>query len=239
MKVPLLICLILGFMLSSCQSAEPVIPDMGFDYFPMKVRSFQVYEVEETSILNNIQSSVKYEIKHTITDSSLNQHGIVTYRISRERRNNSAEDWQPFETWTVENKTNRIIQNENNIPFVKLVFPPALNLKWNGNEYNNLPENGNLFNTSGSNKYVITATDYNVTLENGFQAFNTISVAQNQYSDEFIGKDERTEIYAKDIGMIFKQVIQLEYCTNPDCYGQQFVNRGVIYSQSLKSHGVQ
>jgi hypothetical protein len=39
------------------------------------------------------------------------------------------------------------------------------------------------------------------------------------------------------VGLIYKEVVQVKYCTDIGCYGQQKVEQGVILIQSLKEYG--
>lgn len=240
MKSLLRICYLFGVcvLLATCNADEPVEPALDLAYFPLKVGNYLLYDVQESTILNGVETKSSYELRSVITDSTKNENGTVTYIIVREKRASSAIAWQPFEAWSAQLVNNKLIQNESNVLFVKLVFPPSLNVRWNGNEFNNLPDNGNLFNDSNSDKYEVSQVDANTTLPNGFQAINTLTVTQNNYDDSFTGKDQRLEVYSKDIGLAYKETIQVTYCTsNTSCYGQQFVEKGVILIQSLKSYG--
>jgi hypothetical protein len=210
---------------------------MGFDYFPLKVGNFQIYEVVQTDIVNNVATESIYELRAVVSDSAKNNNRSITYTIIREKRVNPSADWQPFETWSAKLANNKLIQNESNTLFVKLLFPPSLNLSWDGNEFNNLPDNGNLFNDSKSEKYIISDVSDITSLSNGYQVANTITVTQNVYNDIPTGKDQRSEIYAKNVGLVYKEIVQLKYCTIGSCLGQQFIEKGVILSQSIKSNG--
>lgn len=237
MKVLWSVGILIGSVLFACEENEPVQPDMGYEYFPLKVGAYLLYDVSETSILNNQETTINYELRSTVTDSVKSETGTVTYFITREKRTSATESWQPFETWSAQLSGNKLIQNESNVTFVKLTFPPSLNLKWDGNEFNNLPDNGNLFNDSKSTQYVISDISNSFSLPNGLLATEVITVTQNSFNDKFIGRDERTEVYSRNLGLVYREVIQLTYCTASDCYGQQKVSNGVIISQSLKSHG--
>jgi hypothetical protein len=229
--------IVLSVFIVSCESDTPLEPEMGFDYFPLKVGNFQIYEVVQTDIVNNVATESTYELRAVVSDSAKNNNGSITYTIIREKRVNPSADWQPFETWSAKLANNKLIQNESNILFVKLLFPPSLNLSWDGNEFNNLPDNGNLFNDSKSEKYIISDVSDITSLSNGYQVANTITVTQNAYNDIPTGKDQRSEIYAKNVGLVYKEIVQLKYCTIGSCLGQQFIEKGVILSQSIKSNG--
>lgn len=224
-------------LIASCTDQEVTLPDMGYNYFPLKVDNYRIYDVSETTIVDNISTKITYELREWVSDSVINSNNTVTYTITRQKRSSSAEAWQNFETWTSTLNSTKLIQNENDVQFVKLMFPPSLNLAWNGNEFNSLENNGNLFNDSKSETYIISAKAVRLSLTTGFDAVNTITVTQNSYDDPITGKDVRLEVYAQNVGLVYKEVTQLKYCTSGGCLGQKLVNSGKIITQSLKSYG--
>jgi hypothetical protein len=102
-----------------------------------------------------------------------------------------------------------------------------LELSWDGNQFNN----------STTESYVISELNASITLPSGFEAEQSLTVIQNDLLDNIVETDQRKEVYAKGVGLIYKEIIQLQYCTNPNCLGQQKVDKGVILIQSLKEHG--
>jgi hypothetical protein len=221
----------------SCSTNSPVNIDMKLDYFPMNVGRFYIYQVEETDIVNNAETKSIYELRVVVTDSTINENGVVSYILHRSKLNSGNGAWTPVGTWSVKIEVNKVIQNEDNTLFVKLVFPPSPNLAWNGNEYNHLSDNGNLFNDRNSGLYRIADLDKPASLGTGFEASQTLTVIQNSFNDPIIGRDERKEIYARNAGLIYKEVIQWKYCTSASCAGQQRVEKGMTYIQTLKDHG--
>jgi len=238
MRKGLVVFLIFNALVFSCAEDEPVVPDMGFQYYPLRVGNYSIYQVNETSISLSVETNTDYELKVTITDSTVNEKGLTTYVLVREKRANPSAGWQSLDTWSAKLVDNKIVQNEANVVFVKLIFPPSVNLKWDGNQYNNLPDNGNLFNESGSEQYFISNLNEALRLPSGFETNNALTIVQNDFSDEIIGMDMRKEIYASGVGLIYKEVRQLEYCTSSaGCLGQQKIDKGVILIQSLKEYG--
>ncbi|MDZ7647469.1 MAG: hypothetical protein U5K54_09945 [Cytophagales bacterium] len=198
-----------------------------------------IYQIEETTIIQSQETMFDYELRVTITDSvhnwSTNQD---TYIITRETRTSSANLWQALDTWSARIENNELIQKEGNTLFVKFIFPPSLELFWNGNQFNNLLNNGNLFNGSNSQSYRISAYDHLFRI--GSTAYpESLIVVQNNFVDAIVGKDQRYEVYTPNIGLVYKEMIQLEYCSTPDCLGQQKIDKGVMYVQSLKEYASQ
>ncbi len=242
MKLPIMrkglgVFLVFSLVIFSCSENEQVIPDLGLDYYPLQVGNFALYQVDETYILQSVETKTSYELKVTVTDSSISQQGVVTYFLVREKRLNSSSKWESVDTWSSHVLNNKVVQNEGNVLFVKLIFPPSLNLMWDGNEFNNVPDGGNLFTDTSSDQYFISEFNKPITLPSDFESDQALTVVHNDFSDNIIGIDQRKEVYAKEVGLIYKEVTQLKYCTSSNCLGQQRVDKGVILIQSLKEYG--
>lgn len=224
-------------VLLSCSSEEAVNPDFGYTYFPLRTGIRWIYQIDETTIIQSQETTRSYELRVTITDS-VNSQGNVDYILTRDIRTSASDSWQGSETWSARIQNNQLIQNENNSLFVKLIFPPSRGLFWNGNQFNNLPEHGNLFNGSNSESYYIMG--YDLPFRIGTTEYpESLMVVHNNFDDAIVGKDQRHEIYTPNVGLIYKEVRQLEYCSTPDCLGQQKIDKGVIYIQSLKEYASQ
>lgn len=224
------------FILTISCSEDPIELDFGYTYQPLRVGLSWVYEVEETSITQAIETNWRYDLKVTIIDSFKTDAGIYSYWLQRQTRSDENQPWNALDTWSIQQTANQLLQNESNITFVKLVFPPAPGLTWNGNQFNNLAENGNIFNGQGSEYYQLTAVGEVKDLPSGQRFERTLTVIHNDFEDAIVGQDKRSESYADGVGLIYKEIIQLEYCSTPACLGQQKIDRGVIYKQTLKSH---
>jgi hypothetical protein len=244
MKLPIMrrgfgVFLIISTLIFSCSEEEPLVPDMGLDYYPLSVGNYSLYHVEETQISQSVETKTSYELKVTITSSGINEQGVTAYHIVREKRANPSGNWESLDTWSTRVINNRIVQNEGNILFVKLIFPPSVNLSWNGNQFNDVKDNGEIFYDGDITQYRISEFDQPITLSTGFLSDNSLTVIQNDYNDNFTGIDERKEVYARNVGLIYKETTQIQYCTDNACYGQQKVDKGVILIQSLKEYGKQ
>ncbi len=237
MKIGLDVFLVSILVIFSCTETDQVVPDLGLDYFPLHVGNYSIYEVYEATILQSVKTESSYELKVTVSDSAVDERGEVTYFLLREKRVESTDVWEGVDTWSTRVINNQVIQNEANVSYIKLIFPPSLNLKWDGNQYNNLPGNGELFYDGDDAPYFISEIKKPVSLSTGIESDNSLTVIQNDLTDNFTGIDERKEIYAKDIGLVYKEFNQIRYCTAPSCYGQQKIDQGVILTQRLKEYG--
>ncbi len=236
--VPLIVLVLL-----SCGD-EPdtqIQEDLFSGYYKLQVGAFQIYDVEDIQIQQNIQTKSLYELKVMATDSFRNEEEGYSYVISRYKRANGSQSWTPVDTWTSRMTSRAVVINEANVPFVRLITPLVKGQKWNGNEMNTLSGDdpcgsGGVFNCD---QFEITAIGESF-VAGSISYENTLTVTEENDPDILVKNDVRKRVYAKTFGLIYAESTVLNYCTTPpSCYGTQFVNTGSIYKQTLKESGLE
>lgn len=213
-------------LLSGCHTEEGPVPDTGSGYFPLKKGHYQVYTVQETRHSDGQAETVNFEAMTAVADSFLSVAGQYTYVIHRSHRSGENDAWALVDTWSARKAHSEVILSEGNIPFVKIKFPVLENTRWNGNA----------FNTLGADEYEI----HEVRQAREFSGMifdETITVEQEHNDDFIVYRDERTEVYALGVGLVYKETLQLNYCTADDCLGQQKINEGIELKMVIKEYG--
>lgn len=227
-KISLLYKLLLVLLLASCNTDEAnldVVPK-GTDYFPFEKGRFVSYNVTETNyFLTEPTQNATYQLKEVMADAYKDLAGGTTYRIERYKRNNGRDNWVLLNVWTARMNYNAAVKVEENVPFVKLVFPIELFKKWNGNSLNTQEEDS--YEMRDFNKPVTFAgKNYN----------ETLTVVQSNDST-LVGKDKRREIYARGMGMIYKKSDVLVYCQFDNCRGKAEIERGNVLEMTIFDSG--
>ena len=57
------------------------------------------------------------------------------------------------------------------------------------------------------------------------------------YRISFFNQGQVYEIYARHIGLVYKEATVLEYCTVGDCIGKQQIEKGYTLKQTLTAYG--
>jgi len=214
---------------TSCESGnEAVYSDPGVSYYPVRKGLFQIYDVERTQYTLGVPNTVTYQLKTVVVDSFLNSQNSYTYVMYRSMRSNESEEWQDLDTWAIRSGRNETVVQIENLQSVNLKYPVRQGLIWDGNIYNSL----------GKNIYKIESVKTAETLgENTFD--DCLTVEQENNDDYIVFLDQRKEIYARNIGLVYKDSTSLHFCNQPACIGEQQIDRGVIYKQTIRSYGVE
>ncbi len=218
--------LFITFLLASCKksSEELVIPQIS-DYAPLTVGKYITYSLDSLVFINvnTTEAHRLYEVKYQVADTLKDNLGRKAFRITRSIRSNPSASFVPDNTFLSVNTGNTFEFTENNLRFLKLVLPIKDDNSWKGNSAINfstvVPGYGNLYYLD----------DWDYTYSNvgqgtpipipGFNLSNTITINQKDVSfnlpvnasTNIASRDFSQEIYAKDIGMVYRKFIHWEY----------------------------
>jgi len=215
----------------------------GYEYFPLKTGNFNIYNVTDSIFsLSDPRATVKnYQVMELVADTFTDMNKDKVFQIERYSRQDSLTSWNLDSVWTSRlmfapgrQAYNKAVKTENNIAFVKLVFPVSNNLKWNGNQLNaqNPPDSINQNNIYGTYKMVNVNKKYLKYDSTLFVIQNNDTVPNNQKWEK------KTERYATNIGMIEKQKVYVEFdCPNGQCSGTNQITFGYKTKYTLYKHG--
>ena len=118
------------------------------------------------------------------------------------------------------------ISVENNLPFVKMVFPVDTTRRWDVNQFN------------GRSSVISKFKSFNEPYKVGLNTFlEAMEVEISNISDSITFRDMRTEVYVDSIGLVFKDYDVVKLCSRPECLGKNIVESGRLYIESLTAHG--
>ncbi len=224
----------------SCKKEQQQSPVyMGYDYFPNNVGHYVIYRCDSI-IANPLTPNVippfdtfHYQVKEVIDSIYLNNQGQLTQRIVRYKRTDSTIPWSNILTiqkiWTGTLLTTMATRLEDNINYIKLVFPIKPSEQWNGNAMNTLALPGSYQYTALNTPAVINGVRFDSTLT--VMEVNNPSRIGNQYY---------YEQYAAGVGLVYREVIdwstsKFSFFTPPPV--DSATAGTVIYTESYLSSG--
>ncbi len=189
--------LTLGLLLVlSCDKSENLPnPDMGLNYFPLKVAAVNVYDVDSTvySDFTNTITEFKFLIKDSVIGQFTDAQGNTAFRIERFKKT-TTQDWTFQKVIAKKIINNRAEEFIDNTRYVRLVFPANTESTWNGNLYNS------------NDAWIHKITSVEATSSIGtLKLDSTINIEQH-LEINLIREDIYTESYAKNVGLVKKEV---------------------------------
>lgn len=194
-------------ILFSCEKKTEDPADMGYDYFPLKPGMYAIYEVDSFYIdcQFNIYDTLKFQLKEKIDTFFTDASGQLSMRIERSVRNNPSSNWQIRDVWWAYVLPTRAVKVEENMKYVKLIFPVINGKRWNGNAYNSI--------TDWNFDYRYTGVDE--PYSNGILQFDSVAtVLQQQVEGNLLLYKYQLEKYARGIGLVYQIKINVEGITN-------------------------
>ncbi|PKQ70143.1 hypothetical protein [Raineya orbicola] len=213
----------------ACQKTlEPDDKRLGYVYFPLEIGRYVIYNVEELTYRvpnNGIPQRRVYQLKEIVADTFTNLSGEKQFVLERYTRTSFETPWQIDSVWSALRTGSQAIKFENNVPYVKLVFPTENNKTWNGNAYND----------KGEQTYRIT--DFRKPQTFGELSFpNTLKVNMGKDSS-LVSHIQREEIFAENVGLIYLFRKNIRYFSDPPNLGLGKIESGKIEKFTIVDYG--
>jgi hypothetical protein len=218
-------CLVTIVLLASCKKQTENYSTVALnELYPIAVGKTFIYRLDSINSKNfgASLSTTSFHAKDSVESTFLDASGRTSFRIYRYLRDTlDAHEWKFAYTYysTVTNDKIEIV--ENNLRFITLVKPVSYNTTWKGNSYINTTLSGNY--------YFLDNWDYYYqNIDNSFTCLygnipNTTTVMQQNTQVPEYGfdasvyneKNYSIEVYAKGIGLIYKDFIHYIWQPTP------------------------
>jgi hypothetical protein len=202
-------------LFTSCENST-VAPNeeiLGLQFFPMDFQSDDRYAVEELNYNNDgsIDTS-RYFLQDEWTDSVATTEGISLEGYRYKILQNGQKE---IVSTIVKRRTSKIAEVKlGNSELLKLSFPVAEGKSWNGQPQKFEEDIFTIFKAFQS--YEFEDSVY----------LSTVQVIQEDNQDSISDFDQRIEVYAANVGLLFSVSSQLEFCRETECFGLQQINFG-------------
>lgn len=220
----LLVVAVLLFFVPSCNKKDNTDISYYRNYYPLALGHYVIYNVDSIQYRFSenpdtyFRDTIRYQLKEVLTDTFYDNENELNYRLELFRRTDTVSSFNLWKVWFVKSAEYNVQKIEDDIRFIKLVFPPTDGAEWGGNLY-----------VPTSDPYRVFR-DWNYTFSNVHEPYtlnnlnfdSTVTVLQVDKED-LINKTLRKEVYAANVGMIYqewesltKQKVQLNWQNGPE-----------------------
>ncbi len=185
--------------ITNCKKSDNQPAEMFYTYFPTEIGVWTEYEVHQVVHNASVGTDTShFFLKEVVAEEFIDNQGRVTFRIERFKKDSLNGTYALSDVW-YSNLTNTTAEKvEENIRFVKLVFPVKAGKSWDGNAYNSEIEWEYEYDSLH-----IERTYNNLTFDSTIkvQQIDNVNPIQNQVA---------YEVYANYIGLIRKSYVNIE-----------------------------
>lgn len=215
-RLPLIFFSTLILLFTACEESIEVfdLPESKA-YFPLEVGETMIYQVDSINYLNggSVVDSVRSFVREEITERFEDVDGEEFYRLERSVRRNDADPWQIADVWLVSRSDEGAYRTEENLRFVKLVFPLTESRTWDHNAFIDDQQ----FVTVGGGEtlqmyrnWLSSVTTLGSTQVVEGQEFTDVAVVIHVDDENVIERRYVEEQYAKGVGLIYKEMMILD-----------------------------
>lgn len=242
--------LVYAISVSGCNKKDEDAGDQVTDYMNLQVGKYVIYRLDSLTFIDRGQKDTiaSYQAKDVVEGAITDNLGRPGWRIVRYLRDvNSTDegDWDATLAYQVTPTRGTLEVIETNLRYLKLIYPVKEGVTWKGNPY--LPDNPYFDLYPFSNDEDIQTWDYtyqdagaSVTLGNK-NYDTTITVLQAADSTNLpiqagipASKTLWIEKYARNIGLIYKEVEMWEY--QPATSTQSAYRQGFGIKMTILDH---
>ncbi|WP_242928209.1 hypothetical protein [Pontibacter vulgaris] len=219
----------------------------GYDYYPLEVGDYRIYDVTNIRFLHNVGDTTRFQMRELVDTTFIDQTNTVNYKIIRSIRADDNSEWQEDSVMVVTKSLTNVILTKDNTKYVKMVFPVKEGKKWAADMYNThtIPEEKRNDFMSDRDPFKIkepsTFIDVDKPYSVGGKSYtNTVTIIQGTPIDPIMGIDDRKEVYAKGIGRVYRIFNRATFapCAPNQCaFGEQFKLDGHERHEVLVSYG--
>jgi hypothetical protein len=213
-----------GILYSSCKQDTLAPVDVGYAYYPSNIGHWILYDVDSTYYdgFTHTVRNYTFKINEKVESSFYDNQNRLTQRLERYKQLSDSTSWFLKDVW-ISNITSTTAEKvEENIRFIKLVFPINSSQIWDGNA----------LNSEGSMDYEYDNLFQPYTV-NGVTYDSTVTVIENVDSN-LISVKYMIEVYAKNVGLIFRRYKDVQKMPDPL---HDSITSGIDYTYRIRSFG--
>lgn len=223
-NIYLILIALISFM-SACKKDSVIPPDpFYYEYFPTKVGSFITYNCDSIVYddFNNTVDTFRFQIKELYQSEFTDNSGRRAIRIERYKKWSDTTSWFLKDVWYTVTDNNQAEKIEEDVRYIKLVFPVKAGKTWNSNALNSMD--------ARETEYMDVHKSYSI----GALSFDSTLTTENTEPENLVDEYRNTEIYAKGVGLIYKKLVDVEFVVpTPE------IQSGFVFTMNAVEIGVE
>ncbi|MEZ4985515.1 MAG: hypothetical protein R2795_10835 [Saprospiraceae bacterium] len=218
------IFMIAGLFTSCEEEVAAPTEDWGYRYFPTAIGMEWQYALDSI-VLRPIPGGVLYDsvrlyARETLVDTIRDLEGQLWYRGERYDRRVDSTQWRFSQTFLLRSDVRRAYRQEDNLTFVKMVFPPDRLQRWDGHvAFDAFRE----IEVAGQPIQIFADWDYRYTdlhqagtiMQTSYDSLTTVQGADYE---NLLNRRLSLETYAPGIGLVYRELevfeTQCQLCCN-------------------------
>jgi hypothetical protein len=199
---------VLACTVSCKKESETLTSDLGYNYFPDDSGRYVIYRVDSMIFddFNRTRRTSTIYLKEKITEQFTDNLGRDAKKIERYYADTLSAEWPIHNVYYFVKTTKSVERVEDNLRYIKLIFPNNVNDRWLGNKFIISPP-----------PYILDSTNYRVQdwqytiqdrdqyYDNSFRAFDSTLTVFHIYDSSAINKTYSIEKYARNVGLVYKE----------------------------------
>ena len=241
----LLILLVASWTFFSCEKRIEEFPEdqLGYEYFPLELGKYSIYRIDSViyqsggNLVDTIRTYSREEIVELIQDLN----GDTLYRIERSLSDIPDGGWEVKDVWTASKNETQALWTEENLKFIKIVFPLLEDNTWDGNIYFEddilVPAGGDQIKMYDEWTYRVLGFRDTANIES--VVYEDLLKIQQVDTENLLERRYGIEYYARNVGLVKKELQILDTQCVAGCEGmtwEEKAEKGFIINQVLIDH---
>jgi len=212
-------------LLSGCGERLTIQPatdvEAQYAYFPLQMGKYVVYTLD--SIVydfapggGTLRDSSRTWVRELVADTLRDNTGQLLYTIERSERASTDDVWQLKSIGTASRTTTQAIRTDDNLRFLKLVFPMDRRSEWDGNiwidENREIEIAGERMRPFINWRYEVDSIDTEASV--GAFVFDSTLLVTEADDNNVIERRYSRVRYAKHVGLVWREqwILDSQYC---------------------------
>ena len=196
-----ILILLIAVCCFSCKkdTDDYVNPDIGHKYAGLELGKYVIYDVDSFYYddFTNTIDTFYFKIREEVAEKYTDLEGEEAYKIHRYKKEHDTLSWYLKDVWNAKLTQTNFQKSEENVRFVKLIFPVRENSTWNGNSMNNF----------SSEEYSYASVDVSETI--GGNSLSLVLTVDQLEELNLIQQRLFKEKYAANVGLVYKKSMDL------------------------------